>query len=135
MAGLETRISRLEAAEAERGPDGVWSLPFWSGVASAMETENFSTLLGSWELPRRIAFGLRQAAEPCATDALRAHASEWTALLFDGNPPDLRPVEMLTAIRTRLREIFGVQDPSNRHGTDTNSVAVNIYNNINSLAL
>jgi len=99
MAGLESRIARLEAAHsADPASDlSLLSLPFWSRLNDALAADDFAELLRGWELARRIAMVLREG------DA--AYAARWRTILGD-LPAHLQPVELLTMIRDRLRAVL-----------------------------
>jgi hypothetical protein len=109
MAGLETRIAKLEAARGDRDDVDaavLWSLPFWSRLSAALAVENFRELLQGWELPRRIAAALREAERRDDAE-LRAYADRWRAILWPGGEAiDLGSVEVLDDIRGRLRAVL-----------------------------
>ncbi len=105
MAGLESRIAKLEASHsADPTSDmSLLSLPFWSRLNDALAADDFREMVRDWELPRRLAMIFREASRGNDT-VLAAYARRWREIL--GEFPDLPPVELLTLIRTRLREVL-----------------------------
>jgi hypothetical protein len=106
MAGLESRIARLEASHSADPVSemSLLSLPFWSRLNDALAADDFRPLLADWELPRRLAMIFREASRGGDT-VLQAYARRWREILGEF-PADLSPVELLTLIRERLRGVL-----------------------------
>jgi Ser/Thr protein kinase RdoA (MazF antagonist) len=109
MAGLESRIAKLEAACEDReavDQAALWALPFWSRLSAALAAGSYVELLQGWELARRVASVLREA-ERRDDPALREYAARWLMILWpDGRPENVTSVGILDDIRARLRAVL-----------------------------
>jgi hypothetical protein len=107
----EARIARIEEAldrARDRDSGRAWAAPFFSRLREGAEANTWNALLADWEMSRRVAFVLHEAAKPDAARELVAYAEYLSTILWSAKRPPQHDdaIERLNDIRDRLRNVF-----------------------------